>query len=156
MPAESVRSCLNGFLVQERDVATETPERLENKGAREATAAELDDLIFAQKIVKHTKSNAIVLAKNRQLLGSGMGQTSRVNALKHAIEKARHFGLDLNGAVLGSDAFFPFGDCVEIAHKEGIVAVIEPGGSIRDAETVDYCRANGMALVFSGVRHFKH
>lgn len=156
MPAESVRSCLNGFLVQERDVATETPERLENKGAREATAAELDDLIFAQKIVKHTKSNAIVLAKNRQLLGSGMGQTSRVNALKHAIEKARHFGLDLNGAVMGSDAFFPFGDCVEIAHKEGIVAVIEPGGSIRDAETVDFCRANGMALVFSGVRHFKH
>lgn len=156
MPAESVRSCLNGFLVQQRDAATETPERLENKGAREATAAELDDLIFAQKIVKHTKSNAIVLAKNRQLLGSGMGQTSRVNALKHAIEKARHFGLDLNGAVMGSDAFFPFGDCVEIAHKEGIAAVIEPGGSIRDAETVDYCRANGMALVFSGVRHFKH
>lgn len=156
MPTESVRSCLNGFLLQGRDTETETAGRLENKGAREATAAEIGDLLFAQKIVKHTKSNAIVLAKNRQLLGSGMGQTSRVNALKHAIEKARHFGLDLDGAVMGSDAFFPFGDCVEIAHEAGVAAVIEPGGSIRDAETVDYCRAHGMALVFSGVRHFKH
>lgn len=153
---KTVRTCLNGFLVQDRDTATEVADKLENKGAREATKQELDDLIFAQKIVKHTKSNAIVLAKNRQLLGSGMGQTSRVNALKHAIEKAHHFNLDLHGAVMGSDAFFPFGDCVEIAHKEGIVAVIEPGGSIRDGETIDFCKANGMALVFSGIRHFKH
>ena len=153
---KTVRTCLNGFLVQDRDLATESADALENKGAREATKEEIADLIFAQKIVKHTKSNAIVLAKNQQLLGSGMGQTSRVNALKHAIEKAHHFGLDLNGAVLGSDAFFPFGDCVEIAHKEGINAVIEPGGSIRDNETIDFCKANGMALVFSGVRHFKH
>ncbi len=156
LPGKTVRSCLNGFLVQDRDTATEETDKLENKGAREATKEELADLIFAQKIVKHTKSNAIVLAKNRQLLGSGMGQTSRVNALKHAIEKARHFNLDLHGAVMGSDAFFPFGDCVEIAHKEGIEAVIEPGGSIRDGETIDFCKANGMALVFSGIRHFKH
>ncbi len=156
LSGKTVRSCLNGFLVQDRDTATEVAGKLENKGAREATQEELADLIFAQKIVKHTKSNAIVLAKNRQLLGSGMGQTSRVNALKHAIEKARHFNLDLHGAVMGSDAFFPFGDCVEIAHKEGIEAVIEPGGSIRDGETIDFCKANGMALVFSGIRHFKH
>lgn len=156
LSGKTVRSCLNGFLVQDRDTATEVAGKLENKGAREATKEELADLIFAQKIVKHTKSNAIVLAKNRQLLGSGMGQTSRVNALKHAIEKARHFNLDLHGAVMGSDAFFPFGDCVEIAHKEGIEAVIEPGGSIRDGETIDFCKANGMALVFSGTRHFKH
>lgn len=156
LSGKTVRSCLNGFLVQDRDAVAEVADKLENKGAREATKEELADLIFAQKIVKHTKSNAIVLAKNRQLLGSGMGQTSRVNALKHAIEKARHFNLDLHGAVMGSDAFFPFGDCVEIAHKEGIEAVIEPGGSIRDGETIDFCKANGMALVFSGIRHFKH
>ncbi len=156
LTSKTVRSCLNGYLVQDRDMATEEPKSLVNKGAREATELELADLIFAQKIVKHTKSNAIVLAKNQQLLGSGMGQTSRVNALKHAIEKAHHFGLDLKGAVMGSDAFFPFGDCVEIAHAEGIDAVIEPGGSIRDNETIDYCNANGMALVFSGIRHFKH
>ncbi len=153
---KTVRSCLNGYLVQDRDNATETPASLENKGARPATEAEIADLIFAQKIVKHTKSNAIVLAKNQQLLGSGMGQTSRVNALKHAIEKAHHFGLDLKGAVMGSDAFFPFGDSVQIAHAEGINAVIEPGGSIRDNETIDFCKENGMALVFSGTRHFKH
>ena len=153
---KTVRSCLNGYLVQDRDNATETPASLENKGARPATEVEIADLIFAQKIVKHTKSNAIVLAKNQQLLGSGMGQTSRVNALKHAIEKAHHFGLDLNGAVMGSDAFFPFGDSVQIAHAEGINAVIEPGGSIRDNETIDFCKENGMALVFSGTRHFKH
>ena len=153
---KTVRSCLNGYLVQERDNKVETPDTLENKGAREATPAEIDDMIFAQIIVKHTKSNAIVLAKNKQLLGSGMGQTSRVNSLRQAIEKAHHFNLDLHGAVMGSDAFFPFGDSVEIAHAEGITAVIEPGGSIRDNETVDFCKAHDMALVFSGVRHFKH
>ena len=152
----TVRTCLNGVLVQDRDTATEEPSKLENKGARKASDAEIDDLIFAQKIVKHTKSNAIVLAKNKQLLGSGMGQTSRVNSLRHAIEKAKHFELDLNGAVMASDAFFPFGDCVAIAKAEGIKAVIEPGGSIRDAETIDFCTANDMALVFSGIRHFKH
>ncbi len=156
LSAQTVRSCLNGYLVQERDTKVETPDMLENKGARPATEQEIADMIFAQKIVKHTKSNAIVLAKNQQLLGSGMGQTSRVNSLRQAIEKAHHFNLDLNGAVMGSDAFFPFGDSVEIAHQEGIVAVIEPGGSVRDAETIDFCKAHNMALVFSGVRHFKH
>ena len=150
----TVRTCLNGFLVQQRD--TESEAKIENMGAREATKEELEDLIFANKIVKHTKSNAIVLAKNKQLLGSGTGQTSRVDALRHAIEKAHAFELPLKGAVLASDAFFPFGDCVEIAHKEGIDAVIEPGGSIRDNETIDFCKNNGMALVFSGTRHFKH
>ncbi len=153
---KTVRSCLNGYLVQDRDRAVEEADKLENKGAREATKEEIADLIFAQKIVKHTKSNAIVLAKNQQLLGSGMGQTSRVNSLRHAIEKANHFNLDLKGAVMASDAFFPFGDSVEIAHEAGIEAVIEPGGSIRDNETIDFCKAHGMALVFSGIRHFKH
>ncbi len=156
LPSTTVRSCLNGYLMQERDAKVETAEMLENKGAREATKQEIADMIFAQKIVKHTKSNAIVLAKNQQLLGSGMGQTSRVNSLRQAIEKAHHFNLDLHGAVMGSDAFFPFGDSVEIAHAEGITAVIEPGGSIRDNETIDFCKAHDMALVFSGVRHFKH
>ena len=153
---KTVRTCLNGVLVQDRDVATETVEQLVNKGGREATQAEIDDLLFANKIVKHTKSNAIVLAKNKQLIGSGMGQTSRVNSLRHAIEKANHFGLDLKGAVMASDAFFPFGDSVQIASEAGIVAVIEPGGSIRDQETIDFCVKQKMALVFSGVRHFKH
>ena len=152
----TVRSCLNGVLVQDRDTAVETASQLENKGGREATKAEIEDMIFANKIVKHTKSNAIVLAKNKQLLGSGMGQTSRVNSLRHAIEKANHFNLDLKGAVMASDAFFPFGDSVEIAHQAGITAVIEPGGSIRDNETIDFCVNNKLALVFSGVRHFKH
>lgn len=154
--ATTVRTCLNGILVQDRDLSTEPADRLENKGGRPATAAEIDDLVFANKIVKHTKSNAIVLAKNRQLLGSGTGQTSRVDALRHAIEKARAFELDLNGAVLASDAFFPFGDCVEMAHKAGIAAFVEPGGSVRDHESIDYCVSNKLALVFSGVRHFKH
>ncbi len=156
LPSTTVRSCLNGYLMQERDSKVETEDMLENKGAREATKQEIADMIFAQKIVKHTKSNAIVLAKNQQLLGSGMGQTSRVNSLRQAIEKAHHFNLDLHGAVMGSDAFFPFGDSVEIAHAEGITAVIEPGGSIRDNETIDFCKAHDMALVFSGVRHFRH
>ena len=117
---------------------------------------ELEDLVFANKIVKHSKSNAIVLAKNRQLCASGIGQTSRVDALKQAIEKARSFGFDLKGAVIASDAFFPFADCVEIAHKAGITAVVQPGGSVRDKESIDYCSSNGMAMVFTGIRHFKH
>lgn len=152
----TVRTCLNGVLVQDRDTATETAANMEDKGGRKATAAEIEDLIFANKIVKHTKSNAIVLAKNKQLLGSGTGQTSRVDALRHAIEKAGAFEFDLNGAVMASDAFFPFGDCVEIAHKAGITAVVEPGGSVRDSETIDYCVNNKLALVFTGTRHFKH
>ena len=117
---------------------------------------ETDDLVFANKIVKHSKSNAIVLAKNLQLCASGIGQTSRVDSLRQAIEKARSFGFDLNGAVMASDAFFPFGDCVEIAHKAGVTAIVQPGGSVRDKESIDYCSANGISMVFTGVRHFKH
>jgi phosphoribosylaminoimidazolecarboxamide formyltransferase/IMP cyclohydrolase len=117
---------------------------------------QFSDLVFANKIVKHSKSNAIVLAKNRQLCASGIGQTSRVDALKQAIDKAKLFGFGLDGAVMASDAFFPFADCVEIAHKAGVTAVVEPGGSVRDQETIDYCSANGMALLFTGIRHFKH
>lgn len=151
-----VRSAVNGFLAQERDVKQETPEDLTPVTKTTPTSAEINDLIFANKVVKHTKSNAIVLAKNYQLLASGTGQTSRVDALKQAIEKAKSFGFDLEGAVMASDAFFPFADSVEIAHKEGISAVIQPGGSIRDEETINYCNDNGMAMVFTGIRHFRH
>ena len=119
-------------------------------------SAEVEDLVFANKIVKHSKSNAIVLAKNKQLCASGIGQTSRVDALKQAIEKAGTFGFDLKGSVMASDAFFPFADCVEIAHKAGITAVVQPGGSVRDQDSIDYCSANGVAMVFTGIRHFKH
>ena len=112
--------------------------------------------MFANKIVKHSKSNAIVLAKNRQLCASGIGQTSRVDALRQAIEKAHSFHFDLQGAVMASDAFFPFSDCVEIAHEAGVNAVIQPGGSIRDNESIEYCNKNGMAMVMTGIRHFKH
>ena len=120
------------------------------------TAAQADDLLFANKIVKHSKSNAIVLAKNRQLCASGVGQTSRVDALRQAIEKAHSFGFDLNGAVMASDAFFPFPDCVEIASKAGVNAVVHPGGSIRDNESVEFCDNNDIAMVTTGFRHFKH
>ena len=123
---------------------------------RPVTPAQVDDLLFANKIVKHSKSNAIVLANDCQLLASGVGQTSRVDALRQAIAKAQSFGFDLKGAVMASDAFFPFADCVEIAHEAGIDAVIQPGGSIRDQETVDYCNAHDMAMVITGFRHFKH
>ncbi|MCB0756528.1 MAG: bifunctional phosphoribosylaminoimidazolecarboxamide formyltransferase/IMP cyclohydrolase PurH, partial [Flavobacteriales bacterium] len=118
--------------------------------------AQYEDLVFANKLVKHTKSNTIVLAKNKQLLASGCGMTSRVDALKFAITKAKSFNFDLNGAVMASDAFFPFPDCVEIAHNEGIDTVVQPGGSIKDQESIDYCNNNGMAMVVTGVRHFKH
>lgn len=151
-----VRSCLNGALVQETDTMVETPDMLEPMTDRKVTEAQAADLLFANKIVKHSKSNAIVLAKNRQLLASGVGQTSRVDALRQAVAKAGAFGFDLNGAVMASDAFFPFADCVEIAHEAGVDAVIQPGGSIRDAESVDYCNAHSMAMVKTGFRHFKH
>lgn len=156
LPRETVRTCLTGVLRQERDTAWEGAEKMVDQGGRPATAEEKADMVFAQKLVKHTKSNAIVLARNRQLLGSGMGQTSRVNSLKHAIEKAQHFGLDLMGAIMASDAFFPFGDCALIAHQAGITAIVEPGGSIRDNETIEYCKKNQLALAFTGIRHFKH
>lgn len=150
------RSCLNGALGQERDLKVETVDDLKPGSEKAPTKAQIDDMLFANKIVKNSKSNAIVLAKNRQLLASGVGQTSRVDALKQAIAKAQSFGFDLNGAVMASDAFFPFADCVQIANEAGIDAVIQPGGSIRDQETVDYCNAHGMAMVITGIRHFKH
>ncbi|MDE5668112.1 MAG: bifunctional phosphoribosylaminoimidazolecarboxamide formyltransferase/IMP cyclohydrolase [Duncaniella sp.] len=150
------RSCLNGALVQDRDLKIETPEELKQVTAKAVSPAQVADLLFANKIVKNSKSNAIVLAKGGMLLASGVGQTSRVDALKQAIEKARSFGHDLNGAVMASDAFFPFPDCVEIAGEAGITAVIHPGGSIRDAESVAYCDAHDMAMVTTGFRHFKH
>ncbi len=152
----TMRSCLNGALRQQRDLKIETPDDLKSVTTEHPTPEQIGDMLFANKIVKHSKSNAIVLAKNRQLLGSGVGQTSRVDALRHAIEKAKAFNLSLQGAVMASDAFFPFGDCVEIADKAGIKAVIQPGGSIRDTESVEYCNAHGLAMVMTGFRHFKH
>ena len=156
LPRQQYRSVLNGVLVQDRDLKTETPEDCKPVANKMATAEEIEDMLFANKIVKNSKSNAIVLAKGKQLLASGVGQTSRVDALKHAIEKAHGFGFDLNGAVMASDAFFPFPDCVEIAHEAGVTAVIQPGGSVRDAESVQYCNDHDVAMVITGFRHFKH
>jgi phosphoribosylaminoimidazolecarboxamide formyltransferase / IMP cyclohydrolase len=150
------RSLLNGVLWQERDNNTESGADLKSVTPVKPAKDEIEDLVFANKIVKHSKSNAIVLAKNLQLCASGIGQTSRVDSLKQAIEKARSFGFDLKGAVMASDAYFPFGDCVEIAHKAGVTAIVQPGGSVRDNESIDYCSSNGVAMVFTGVRHFKH
>lgn len=150
------RSVLNGALVQDRDTAVETPDMLKTVTKVAPTAEQVNDLLFANKIVKQSKSNAIVLAKNGQLYASGIGQTSRVDALRQAIAKAQSFGFDLHGAVMASDAFFPFADCVEIADQAGITAVIHPGGSIRDNESVEYCDAHGLAMVTTGIRHFKH
>ena len=155
LPAMRYRSALNGVLAQEDDCVT-TPAETTDACARKATPEEIADLKFANAIVKCSKSNAIVLAKNGCLLASGVGQTSRIDALRQAIEKAKSFGFDLNGAVMASDAFFPFSDCVQTAHEAGITAVIHPGGSIRDAESVEYCDNNGMAMLVTGVRHFRH
>jgi phosphoribosylaminoimidazolecarboxamide formyltransferase/IMP cyclohydrolase len=156
LPAMQFRSLLNGVLVQDRDLRKETPEDLKVVTQKAPTSKEIEDLIFANILVKHTKSNAIVLAKDKQLCASGTGQTSRVDALKQAIAKAVTFGYDLNGAVMASDAFFPFADSVEIAAKAGIRSVIQPGGSVRDQDTIDYCNNNGLSMVFTGIRHFKH
>jgi phosphoribosylaminoimidazolecarboxamide formyltransferase/IMP cyclohydrolase len=152
----SFRNLLNGVIEQDKDLKTETEADLKPATTKTPTASEIKDLLFANKLVKHTKSNTIVFAKNGQLLASGTGQTSRVDALKQAIVKAESFGFDLKGAVMASDAFFPFPDCVEIAHKVGITAVLQPGGSIKDKESIDYCNANGLSMVMTGVRHFKH
>ena len=152
----TVRTALNGMLVQDRDLSTEMETQMKVATHTEATPEQLADLVFANKIVKHTKSNAIVLAKNQQLVASGVGQTSRVDALKQSIEKALHFEFDLEGAVMASDAFFPFADSVEIAYKAGVRAVVQPGGSVRDQDSIDFCDANGVAMVFTGIRHFKH
>ena len=156
MPETSVRSCLNGVLVQDKDNITDSAEKLSNATNNNPTQKELEDLMFASKICKHTKSNTIVLAKDKQLCASGTGQTSRVDALNQAIHKAQSFDFDLKGAVMASDAFFPFPDCVEIANNAGITAVIQPGGSIKDQLSIDYCNENNMAMVFTGTRHFKH
>lgn len=150
------RSVLNGALVQDRDLKAETPEDIRCVTTTPITSDRVADLLFANKIVKHSKSNAIVLARGCQLIASGVGQTSRVDALKQAIEKAHSFGFDLKGAVMASDAFFPFADCVQIAHEAGVDAVIQPGGSVRDADSVAYCDANGIAMAMTGFRHFKH
>lgn len=156
MPARQFRTLLNGVLEQDKDTISETAANFEPRTRVVPTAQETIDLVFANKLVKHTKSNTIVLAKNGQLIASGTGQTSRVDALRQAIDKANAFGFDLKGAVMASDAFFPFPDCVEIAHNAGITAVVQPGGSIKDELSIDYCNANGLAMVFTGNRHFKH
>ncbi|WP_420400907.1 bifunctional phosphoribosylaminoimidazolecarboxamide formyltransferase/IMP cyclohydrolase [Flagellimonas sp.] len=156
LPEKLVRTCLNGVLVQDKDFKTDTADGLNPVTTLQPSAQEIEDLIFASKLCKHTKSNTIVLAKNKQLCASGTGQTSRVDALNQAIHKAKSFNFDLEGAVMASDAFFPFPDCVEIAHKAGIKSVIQPGGSIKDQLSIDYCNENGLAMVMTGTRHFKH
>ncbi|GIM55308.1 bifunctional phosphoribosylaminoimidazolecarboxamide formyltransferase/IMP cyclohydrolase [Capnocytophaga cynodegmi] len=156
LPETSIRSCLNGYLVQDKDLKTDTAEDIKYVTNQKPNEEALEDLFFASKICKHTKSNTIVLAKNKQLLASGTGQTSRVDALRQAIEKAQSFEFDLSNAVMASDAFFPFPDCVEIADKAGITSVIQPGGSIKDQLTIDYCNEHNMAMVVTGTRHFKH
>lgn len=156
LPTQTLRSALNGVLVQDKDLKMETAEELKPATTKTATAEEVKDLIFAAKICKHTKSNTIVFAKDNTLISSGTGQTSRVDALKQAVEKADAFGFSLKGAVMASDAFFPFPDCVELAKNAGITAVIQPGGSIKDQDSIDYCNANNMAMVMTGIRHFKH
>ena len=154
LPKQQYKSVLNGLLSQQQDEGNYT--EWKETGGRETTAAEREDLSFANIICKHLKSNAIALIKNKQLIGKGCGQTSRIDSLRQSIEKALHFNADLNGAVLASDAFFPFDDCVKIAHAAGITAFIQPGGSIRDNDSINYCKANNLAMVITGLRHFKH
>ncbi len=156
LPTQIVRTALNGLLVQDKDNVTDTLKNVSYPTNNKPSENELEDLLFASKLCKHTKSNTIVLAKNKQLLASGTGQTSRVDALNQAIEKARKFGFDLNNAVMASDAFFPFPDCVEIADKAGIKSVIQPGGSIKDELSINYCNTHNLAMVMTGIRHFKH
>ena len=153
---KSFKSLLNGVIEQDTDLKIESADDLKVATTKAPSAEEQSDLLFANKVAKHLKSNTIVLAKDQQLLGMGCGQTSRVDALKQAIIKAKHFGFDLTGAVMASDAFFPFPDCVKIAHEAGIRAVIQPGGSIKDQQSIDFCDANDMSMVMTGVRHFKH
>jgi len=150
------RSVLNGVLVQDKDLKTETIADLKVVTSTSPDKAIIDDLLFANIVCKHTKSNAIVIVKNKQLIGNGVGQTSRVDSTRQSIDKAHEFGFDLKGAVMASDAFFPFADCVEIAHKAGINAFVQPGGSVRDQDSIDYCDKNDLSMVFTGIRHFKH
>jgi phosphoribosylaminoimidazolecarboxamide formyltransferase / IMP cyclohydrolase len=156
LPAVQFRSMLNGVIEQDRDVKNESRKDMKPVTNKIPTDEEYEDLVFANKVVKHTKSNTIVLARDKQLIASGVGQTSRVDALKQAIVKAGNFGFETAGAVMASDAFFPFADCVEIANEAGIKVVIQPGGSVRDQDSISYCDKNGIAMVFTGVRHFKH
>ncbi|MCX6318416.1 MAG: bifunctional phosphoribosylaminoimidazolecarboxamide formyltransferase/IMP cyclohydrolase [Bacteroidetes bacterium] len=148
------KSVLNGVLVQGTDEGNYT--EWKEAGGRESTSAEKEDLAFANLVCKHLKSNAIALVKNKQLIGKGCGQTSRIDSLRQAVEKAKQFQFDLNGAVMASDAFFPFNDCVQLGHEAGIAAFIQPGGSIRDADSIAYCKDNNLAMVITGLRHFKH
>jgi len=156
LPKTQYRTALNGVLFQEKDNKTDDVSVIKTATLKEPTNTEMEDLFFASKICKHTKSNTIVLVKNKQLIASGTGQTSRVDALNQSITKANHFKFDLNGAVMASDAFFPFPDCVEIADNAGIRAVIQPGGSIKDQLSIDYCNEHSMSMIFTGTRHFKH
>jgi phosphoribosylaminoimidazolecarboxamide formyltransferase/IMP cyclohydrolase len=156
LPSKQVRTCLNGLLVQDRNSITDSATDLKTVTTIAPTKQEVADLLFASKVCKNTKSNTIVFAKNGTLISSGTGQTSRVDALVQAIEKAKAFGFSLAGASMASDAFFPFPDCVEIAKQAGISAVIQPGGSIKDQLSIDYCNENQLAMVFTGTRHFKH
>jgi len=153
---QQVKSILDGFIVQDQNQITEDLMTIKEATSRTPTKEEMSDLLFANKCVKHLKSNGIALVRNNQLLGMGCGQTSRVDSLKQAILKAHAFGLDLKGSVMASEAFFPFPDCVEIADKAGITAVIHPGGSVKDQDSIDYCNKAGMAMLITGFRHFKH
>lgn len=153
---KQIKTLLNGIIEQDKDLATETKDDFKVATKVVPTDEQKDALVFAAKVCKHTKSNTIVLSNKDQLFASGVGQTSRVDALKQAIEKAKSFGFDLKGSVMASDAFFPFPDCVEIASKEGVAAVVQPGGSIKDQDSIDYCDKVGMSMVMTGVRHFKH
>lgn len=155
-PGKQYRSMLNGVLVQDRDSKMEIEADLKTATNKTPSKEEIEDLLFANKLVKHSKSNTIVLAKNKQLCASGIGQTSRVDALKQAIVKSNNFKFELKGAVMASDAFFPFPDCVQIADEAGISSVIQPGGSINDKHSIDYCNEHGMKMVLTGTRHFKH
>ncbi|SIS82188.1 bifunctional phosphoribosylaminoimidazolecarboxamide formyltransferase/IMP cyclohydrolase [Belliella pelovolcani] len=153
---KQIKTLLNGIIEQDKDLQTESKADFKVATKVAPSEMEMDALVFAAKVCKHTKSNTIILSNSNQLFASGVGQTSRVDALRQAIEKAKSFGFDLKGAVMASDAFFPFPDCVEIASKEGITAVVQPGGSIKDQDSIDFCDANGMSMVMTGVRHFKH
>jgi phosphoribosylaminoimidazolecarboxamide formyltransferase/IMP cyclohydrolase len=156
LPSVQFKSVLNGVLCQDKDVKYEVTEELNYITDKKPTTAEIEDLLFAARIVKHTRSNAIVLVKNRQMISCGIGQTSRVDALNQAIEKANRFGFGITNAVMASDAFFPFADSIELAHKAGVTSVIQPGGSVRDIDSITYCNEHGISMVFTGIRHFKH
>ncbi|MBI2730699.1 MAG: bifunctional phosphoribosylaminoimidazolecarboxamide formyltransferase/IMP cyclohydrolase [Sphingobacteriales bacterium] len=154
LPTHQYKTVLNGILTQQNDVGNYTDWK--ESGGRETSATEKEDLIFANIVCKHLKSNAIALVKNKQLSGKGCGQTSRIDSLRQAVEKAKQFNFDLHGAVMASDAFFPFNDCVKLGHEAGITAFIQPGGSIRDNDSIEYCKQNNLAMVITGLRHFKH